>query len=142
MKQRFTGGFATMRWIHRLLSRRIRSSMLSGLVAAFLTLMICAMTVNLALYLLDFPMWLFKLTIYLCHVPAIFIGTVHTVLRRKKRPFFNGIRISTAYAFLIWIASYLAGDKPFQWSSILLIALAIGIGVASGSWAHNKRTRR
>jgi putative membrane protein (TIGR04086 family) len=130
-----------MKWIQRFLSRRIRSSMLSGLVAAFAALFICSMSVNAALYFVDLPLWLFNALVYSCHLAAIYFGTAHIMMRRKKRPIFNGIRISVAYSLLIWLAAYFFSDRSFEWSGLLLIGLAIAFGIACAHWT-SKPTRR
>ncbi len=131
-----------MKWIHRFLSRRIRSSMLSGLVAAFAALLICSMGVNAAMYFIDLPLWLFNTLVYGCHLAAIYFGTAHIMMRRKKRPIFNGIRISVAYSLLVWLAAYFFSDQSFEWGGLLLIGLAIAFAMACALWTSQPIRRK
>jgi putative membrane protein (TIGR04086 family) len=128
------------KWVHRQLSKRIRSSLLSGLVAAFAVLIICGLSISLLYHGFDLPGWLYAALVYACHMTAIFSGAVHTTLRRKRRGLFNGIRIGLFYATIIWIVGIFSSDHSFTWLTVLFGFAAISIGGISGLWAA-KRVR-
>jgi putative membrane protein (TIGR04086 family) len=129
-------------FIHRWLSRRIRSSLLSGLVVSFSVLLLSGVFVAALMDAVDLPTFIFSFLVYCCHVGAIFAGSVHTTFRRKKRSIFHGIRISVAYALIVWLISLLVFNHDMNWNTLTLFLLALMIGGASAMWASQKRDRR
>jgi putative membrane protein (TIGR04086 family) len=131
-----------MAWIHQLLSKQIRSSMLSGLLVAFSILVIGSILIASLMNAIDLPIFLYLLLIYSCHVLAIFTAVVHTTLRQKKRTLFHGLRISIAYSLIVWLLSILFTDASTNWNTLALFALAMMIGCASALWAGQQRVTR
>jgi putative membrane protein (TIGR04086 family) len=124
-----------MVWFHRWLSRKIRSSLLSGLCAAGMTLVCSALLIAVIMNSFDFHPLIFTFCIYCCHVAAIVIGTNHVIWRAKKRAIFNGLRVSIAYSFLVGIISFLFFNQPITWFSMFMMMLAMMIGVGSSLWS-------
>lgn len=127
-----------MQWIHLWLTRKIRSSLLSALVAAFATLFIGVLGATGVMHAIDLPYIVFVLLIYTCHVLAIFTGTVHAVKRTKKHGVFNGLRISISYGLLVALISYLVADIGSIAIAGLLFLAAMLIGILSGLWAMRR----
>jgi putative membrane protein (TIGR04086 family) len=124
-----------LKWMHRLLTKRIRSSLLSGLVAAFAVLFGGGLLISLLLHAFNLPGWLYTGLLYGCHLLAIFTGAVHVTLRRKRRGLFNGIRIGLFYAIIIWMIGIFGADHSFTWVTTMLGVAAVVIGGCSGLWA-------